>query len=63
VKLVGGEGATRGWGAAREYECEHTSHLMNRERSGWLEYQVGLGEEGGCLVKIGHLGADKTSCA
>lgn len=35
---------------------------MNRERSGWLEYQVGHGAERGCLVKIGHLGADK-SCA
>ena len=57
---MGREGAE---GAARELECEHNGHLMNRERSVWLEYQVGCGAEGWCLVKIGHLGADKTCCA
>ena len=58
-----GRGREGAEGAARELECEHNGHMMNRERSGWLEYQVGRGAEGGCLVKIGHMGEDKTCCA
>lgn len=48
MKLVGVEGGEMGRRARLGVErCEHTGHLMNRERSGWLEYQVGHGAEEG----------------
>ena len=62
-KVSGWGGGDRGREAAREDECEHTTRVMNRERSGWLEDQVGHGAQGGYLVNIGHLGADKSCCA
>ena len=36
-------GSERGQGGAREYECEGTLHLMNRERSGWARISRGAG--------------------
>ena len=59
-KVSGWGGGVRGREAAREYECEDTSHVVNRERSGWLEDQAGHGAQGGCLVNTRHVRADKT---
>ena len=62
MKLVGGEGERGGggWLGSRSVSTPPS----DEQREVWgLEYQVGHGADGGCLVKIGHLRANKTCCA
>jgi len=50
----------RGWIGSRSVSTPPS----DEQREVWgLEYQVGHGADGGCLVKIGHLRANKTCCA